>query len=225
MDSVAGKLKSLQVTVQRAAKSIPATPNFKSQPKSPTVEELDEYKGLACGRNEGKAAAAVPIGRRVKAYWKKNTTAKEEAVPRSSPKRQLDDEDGLKQTLVKRAKLTPAGNQVEKRKSDVSMVDAKPESGSSPSPQGKQWRREEVPEETVSAVQVEYEDITAEVDTRMQQRQERKEHERKQELGIIDKRKRQSDDSFNIELDGGKNAEKRSCKRKKNMHSEQASEG
>jgi hypothetical protein len=225
--SVADKLKSLQVTVQRAAKSSPPTPGSKPHHKRPTVEELDEFKGSSCGKNEGEAASSVPTGRRIKAHWKKKTTADEEAVAWSSPKRQLDNQDGLEQALVKRAKLTP-GNQAEKRKSDVSMVDAKPESESSSSPPGKQRRREEIPDETVSAVsavQVEYEDITAEVDSRMQQRQERKEHERKQELGIIDKRKRQSNDSFNVELDGGKEAEKRSRKRKKHMHSEQAGEG
>ena len=77
-------------------------------------------------------------------------------------------------------------------------------------------------------IEVDYDDITAEVDRRMKQHELRHEHERKHALGLVDKRKRQSNDSFTIELEGTNDKEmsvkKPSKKKTKHRHSEQTEE-
>merc|ERR1711939_683618 len=99
---------------------------------------------------------------------------------------------------------------------------------SSTPPPGKKQKKQQQQqhdeqEKKPSVPRVEYEDITAEVDARMQAREERKEREKKQELGIVDKRKRRSNDSFDVELGQqvGENGavEKPSRKKKKSRHS------
>jgi hypothetical protein len=209
--------------------TIPAPTSTTRHYKAPAVEDSDEDKGPSRGKSESEHAPSAPAGsRKIKAHkkkQKKTATTEEEGATRSSPKRQLDEEDIPEmQAMVKRTKLTSISKEAEKRKSDVSMVDAG--SAPPPSPPDKRQKRQQLPEtETVPAVHIEYEDITAEVDARMQQRHERKEHERKQELGIIDKRKRQSNDSFTVDLvQEGKSghADKPSRKRKKHRHSAQA---
>ena len=141
------------------------------------------------------------------------------AIPlRLSPKRQFEEEEFRMQMTLKRTRLS-----VDERRSDISMVDADTPIDTLPSKRHKDNSHEcelQYPQPPTQ----EYEDISAEVDARMQQHEARKEHERKQELGIVDKRKRESGDSFTVELSGsrhenGAEVGKKQVKKKKLKHS------
>lgn len=228
MGSIADKFKRLQATAQRGlnpaptANAQPANPEY----KAPAVEECDEEKGPSWEKSNTKPMPPTAPYKLSPSMLGKRLM--KEIVTRSNPKRKAESDIPETQSMLKRKKLAPAVPYSEKRKSDVSMADPDEESApsSSSSSPNNRHNREETASEALPTVQVEYEDITAEVDARMQQRQERMEHERKQELGMIDKRKRQSNDSFTLELDRkeekGTEATKPSRKRKKRLHSVQA---
>ena len=212
-------LKGLHVTKTRGKnRPVASAPPVRSY-RAPTVEPSDDE------RAKKQEIPPQPEGRKSKAHWssKKNATEKlstEEAdTLRISPKRSLEEGDELPtQAMVKRTKLSPAPP---KRKSDVSMVDATSDADeeSPPTPQVKRQKRDPPAEE--ANVQVEYEDITAEVDKRMLQREERKEREKKMEMGIVDKRKRMSNDSFQVEIGDelvNGDVEKPDRKKKKRRH-------
>jgi hypothetical protein len=235
--AIADGIKGLHVAENRGAR--PTTTPYSapsSYYRAPTVEASEDD----AAKDEG-APAADP-GRKIKAHKKRREDKKENRTPtteadavRSSPKRQLEaDDDVPTQTLVKRTKLslTPEPT-ASKRKSDVSMIDIaedeEVDEESSPHPKRRRGisteqeqanGHQQAPPTQPQAPNVEYDDITAEVDARMQQREQRKEREKKAEMGVVDKRKRMSNDSFQIELgqevDG---AEKRERKRKKKRHS------
>ena len=242
-------VEGLQVVKNRGAR--PTTPASSSTPnrayRAPTVEESgeDEEDVKSTAATTGSDVPPTTSRRKLKAYRKNkigasaavDAAAKEACAAadasKNTPKRRHDEQDEIAttQAMVKRTKLSPTPTMGDrKRRSDVSMVDAQADQTeqSSPSRTGKrqkQWHdhhEQQQPEEPSLAPNIEYEDIEAEVEARMQQTEQRREHERKQQLGIVDKRKRVSNDSFQMEL-GQQEAEamveKPSRKRKKHRHS------
>lgn len=145
-----------------------------------------------------------------------------------TPKQRLNRGDvPTEQALPKRPRPNTENVQPDKRKSDVSMHDVDIDDNSAPPP-AKRIRSDAFkasPQPTPIYHKEEYEDISEEVETRLQGRQARQEQERKKELGIVDKRKRQSGDSLVIDLTGDDSkapvVEKRESKRKKIRHSDQ----
>jgi hypothetical protein len=114
--------------------------------------------------------------------------------------RDLALDDGMEaNTPKKRIKYSPEALPTGKRKSDISMIDADSTTSSPNSKRRKSNSLSEGLQFIIPPVE-EYEDITAEVDAKMREHELRKEHEHKKELGIVDKRKRQSGDSFEVEL-------------------------
>jgi hypothetical protein len=220
-------IKGLRVQKDRGAHR-PTTPAPAPRDyRAPTVEASeDETDARPTNDND---ISPPPSARNVNPLKSKQKTDK--AIPtveadalRSSPKRRLGDEDELPtQAMVKRTKLSPAPPKDAKRKSDVSMLDVEEIDDHEATSPGKRQKKssEHESEQAVTTPQVEYEDITAEVDARMHQTEQRKKREKKQELGVVDKRKRQSNDSIEIELqrEEANEVEKPLRKRKKKRHS------
>lgn len=196
--------------------------------QAPTVEKPEDDAATARPPN-GKDISPPPSARSTKVpnleqKGDKSIPTAEADVLRSSLKRRLAEEDELPtQAMVKRTKTSPAPTKDAKRKSDVSMLDVEESIDHEASPAGKRQKQqhEQAAEQGVQKPQVEYEDITAEVDARMQQTEQRKKREKKQELGVVDKRKRQSNDSVELSLqrEEANEVEKPAKKRKKQRHS------
>ncbi|KIW03573.1 uncharacterized protein PV09_05328 [Verruconis gallopava] len=207
------RILSIQLAKRRGLKPATST-SESSRYKAPSVEELDGHNSpIEGGDNSNNTRESAPN----KGDKKTEAFGYEGSESKGSPKRRLDG-DEVSQSLVKRTKLDRTQIQSEKRKSDISMADAE-DSSSETSPPTKRRKRDETPlEGPLPHVQIEYEDITEEVAARMQKHKERREREMRQELGIADKRKRQSNDSFVVELGEEETISKPSRKKKKQTH-------
>lgn len=215
------------------------TSSSQSSPQSDAAgtDHTDQHHGTSRDENEAETAPADFESKEKKEHSskkkKKHAEQADENPIKKPSKRQRTSENADEIKLVKRTKLTEASSESPKRKADLPTAHViDPSSSSLDEPLLDRIKRRKTQEEQIAqppAVSVEYEDITAEVDARMQKRHERKEHERKREKGIIDKRKRQSNDSLREEAVQDEEAaaavDKPSRKKKKHRHSAEASGG